>query len=159
VKGCYYFVRDILFIVVLYNLATRIEVLVNSIPSLLSSTALAPNTQRALVVVIKWIAWCLYFHWQGIAFAGLWCLGHEAGHGTLSTYSWLNTLFGFILHTVSVNASHLDPEVDINIELQVPFDSLFFMAFNASCSPCESSLLLIRVPVIASWTGCRPVRW
>lgn len=27
-------------------------------------------------------------------------LGHEAGHGTLSSYDWVNHVVGFVLHTV-----------------------------------------------------------
>ncbi|KXN88413.1 Delta(12) fatty acid desaturase [Leucoagaricus sp. SymC.cos] len=98
-KGCYYFCRDILCTAVLYSLATKIDGLVGSISAALLSGPLAPSTQMGLVTATKWIAWCLYFYWQGIAFAGLWCLGHEAGHGTLSIYPWLNTFFGFTLHT------------------------------------------------------------
>jgi len=124
-KGCYYFVRDLLFTIVLYNLATRIEALANSVFSFLSSSALNPATQRALIVVIQWSGWCLYFYWQGIAFAGLWCLGHEAGHGTLSTYPWLNTIFGFILHTVrNLRSQFTSSHLTLNIKfLLIPYFS------------------------------------
>ncbi|KAF9453348.1 delta-12 fatty acid desaturase [Macrolepiota fuliginosa MF-IS2] len=98
-KGTYYFCRDILCALVLYSLATRIEGFTAAISSSLPPELLSPSAQQILLTTIKWISWGLYFHWQGIAFASLWCLGHEAGHGTLSDYSWVNTFFGFILHT------------------------------------------------------------
>ncbi|KAF7762132.1 hypothetical protein Agabi119p4_8725 [Agaricus bisporus var. burnettii] len=89
-KGCYYFCRGILCTLVFYSLATKIDSVTGSF---------GQNASQILVSAIKCIAWGLYFWWQSIAFASLWCLGHEAGHGTLSNYSWVNTVFGFILHT------------------------------------------------------------
>ncbi|KAF7800238.1 hypothetical protein EIP86_011485 [Pleurotus ostreatoroseus] len=44
-------------------------------------------------------AWVLYWVFQGLAFAGFWCLSHEAGHGSLSQYKWVNHIIGFTLHT------------------------------------------------------------
>ncbi|KAF8904000.1 hypothetical protein CPB85DRAFT_1539624, partial [Mucidula mucida] len=32
----------------------------------------------------------MYWGWQGFAFAGIWCLGHEAGHDALSPYRIVN---------------------------------------------------------------------
>jgi hypothetical protein len=141
-KGCYYFSRDILFTFVLYSLAIRIDGLAVSLSLSLSSGSLAQIVRSSLVVVTRWIAWCLYFYWQGIAFAGLWCLGHEAGHGTLSIYPWLNTFFGFTLHTVSDVNFNFHSSEEIDTEHEVPLDPLFFMALDASRSPCESSLLI-----------------
>jgi len=144
-KGCYYFVRDLLFTIVLYNLATRIEVLDTSF---LSSSTLDPATQRALIVVIQWSAWCLYFYWQGIAFAGLWCLGHEAGHGTLSTYPWLNTFFGFILHTVRyLRSQSRSSYLTLNMKfLLIPY-------FSWRSTHHAHHVSLFKVPVIIKFSN------
>ncbi|KAJ3567933.1 hypothetical protein NP233_g6047 [Leucocoprinus birnbaumii] len=107
-KGCYYFARDILCTAVLYSLATKIDPLFTSTSSFPTSGLIASSTQQTLVIAARCLTWCLYFHWQGIAFAGLWCLGHEAGHGTLSTYSWVNTSFGFVLHTKATMSMERD---------------------------------------------------
>lgn len=141
-KGCYYFCRDILITVVLYSLAAKIDGFVDFISTSLSSVPLAPSAQHALIIVTRWVAWCFYFHWQGLAFAGLWCLGHEAGHATLSTYSWLNTFFGFTLHTVSKDFDQGRGITlsDSDTEYKVSLDPLFLMAFDASRPPRESSL-------------------
>ncbi|KAG5351422.1 hypothetical protein C0989_006532 [Termitomyces sp. Mn162] len=48
---------------------------------------------------VKWGLWALYWHWQGVILAGWWCMAHEAGHGSLSNYSWFNHLVGYSLHT------------------------------------------------------------
>ncbi|KXN84107.1 Delta(12) fatty acid desaturase, partial [Leucoagaricus sp. SymC.cos] len=43
-----------------------------------------------------WVSyWCL----QGLLFAGMFCLGHDAGHGSLYNQKFLNNLVGFLLHT------------------------------------------------------------
>ncbi|KAF5364930.1 hypothetical protein D9758_008181 [Tetrapyrgos nigripes] len=49
--------------------------------------------------VVSTVMWLLYWGWQGMAFAGIWCLGHEAGHDGLSEYRWFNHLSGILLHT------------------------------------------------------------
>jgi len=49
--------------------------------------------------LVRATLWILYFGWQGIAFAGIWCLGHEAGHDALSPYPVVNAMIGIALHT------------------------------------------------------------
>ncbi|KAJ7627969.1 fatty acid desaturase-domain-containing protein [Mycena polygramma] len=39
--------------------------------------------------------WLIYGAWQGFAFAGIWCLGHDA----LSQYHFVNAALGLVLHT------------------------------------------------------------
>ncbi|KAF8909566.1 hypothetical protein CPB85DRAFT_1376244 [Mucidula mucida] len=51
--------------------------------------------------VCKWTLWMLYWVAQSIAMAGCWCLGHEAGHGNLSYYRFVNDIVGFCFHSVS----------------------------------------------------------
>lgn len=44
---------------------------------------------------------------QGMAMAGIFCLGHDAGHGSLYNSKLLNNIVGFVLHTVSSFESRL----------------------------------------------------
>ncbi|TFK32080.1 delta-12 fatty acid desaturase [Crucibulum laeve] len=90
-KGFYYFLRDVTCLVVMNRFGCLIDPVVKS--------ALHAGHNIALVNTLKYAAWCFYLHWQGVIFAGLWCLGHEAGHGTLSDCSIINNTLGFILHT------------------------------------------------------------
>ena len=53
-----------------------------------------------VVPLVKWGLWSLYWFWQGIILAGWWCLAHEAGHGSISNYAFVNHVIGFLLHTV-----------------------------------------------------------
>ncbi|KAJ6481547.1 fatty acid desaturase-domain-containing protein [Mycena vitilis] len=50
-------------------------------------------------LVLRVGLWLLYSAWQGFAFAGIWCLGHEAGHDALSPYPLVNAALGLVLHT------------------------------------------------------------
>ncbi|KAF8627156.1 hypothetical protein AX17_006372 [Amanita inopinata Kibby_2008] len=61
--------------------------------------SLSPGSDGISAVLIHSSLWLLYWGWQGMAFAGIWALGHEAGHDALSPYSSVNTLLGIVLHT------------------------------------------------------------
>ncbi|KAI0694106.1 delta-12 fatty acid desaturase [Cytidiella melzeri] len=52
-----------------------------------------------LPVAIQCVVWPAYWLFQGLAFAGFWCISHEAGHGTLSSVGWVNHVIGYTLHT------------------------------------------------------------
>ncbi|KAK1222246.1 hypothetical protein PQX77_014879 [Marasmius sp. AFHP31] len=75
-KSLYYVVRSVFFAAAAYRLAWKIDIFVDfalqryQLPSDVS-----------------------------IFLAGWWCLAHEAGHGALSSYSAVNNLIGFALHT------------------------------------------------------------
>lgn len=125
---------------VFYSLATKIDVATTAVSSALSTSFLSQTTQQVLVGATTCVAWGLYFCWQGIAFAGLWCLGHEAGHGGLSDYSWVNSVLGFILHTVCGSRVWVHVRSDANGYLLVPFNSLLLLAHDTSCTPRESFL-------------------
>ncbi|EEB96560.1 hypothetical protein MPER_04289 [Moniliophthora perniciosa FA553] len=49
--------------------------------------------------IFKWASWLVYWYCQSIILAGWWCMAHEAGHGNISSYQWVNHLIGFSLHT------------------------------------------------------------
>jgi len=88
-KSMGYVVRDVSFSVLFYYLSTYIEPISNS---------LSPQgfwVQQSA----RWSMWAVYWFWQSVAWGGFWCLGHEAGHGTLSEYNWINHIIGFTMHT------------------------------------------------------------
>jgi hypothetical protein len=93
-KSLYYVFRDVFLAVLVYKLAWKIDPL---------SLALIENRALPPIVafVVKWLSWASYWYLQGIILAGWWCMAHEAGHGTLSPYNWVNHLIGYTMHTVS----------------------------------------------------------
>ncbi|KAF4576275.1 hypothetical protein EYR36_001127 [Pleurotus pulmonarius] len=91
IKSLFYVARDISCGLIAYKLAVLIEPFGQSLQLMgLNST---------VTRLIKFALWATYWHWQGVIFAGLWCLGHEAGHGTMSPYGWVNHAIGYSLHT------------------------------------------------------------
>ncbi|KAI0080452.1 hypothetical protein K474DRAFT_1637709 [Panus rudis PR-1116 ss-1] len=87
-----YVVRDVFFAVIFYHAATYIDPFVYML-----IRAYGFNWHVALT--IKWSLWSVYWWWESVVLAGWWCLGHEAGHGTLSTSKWVNNVIGYCLHT------------------------------------------------------------
>ncbi|PBL01022.1 hypothetical protein ARMGADRAFT_1043115 [Armillaria gallica] len=77
-----YVLRDISFTLLLFKLASHIS-----------------DIQAGLFV--RSFLWLAYWWVQGLVWAGIFCLGHDAGHGTLYRSTWMNNLVGFVLHTVS----------------------------------------------------------
>ncbi|KAJ7650203.1 delta-12 fatty acid desaturase [Roridomyces roridus] len=88
VKGIYYYARDILFILVAFRLGSMID-----------SDRFSQGFPGLYGTILRWSLWAAYWHWQGVFMAGLWTLAHEAGHGTLSDYNWVNDWIGFTSHT------------------------------------------------------------
>ncbi|KAJ6474779.1 fatty acid desaturase-domain-containing protein [Mycena sanguinolenta] len=84
--------RTVLCVAGFYYLGTTIETMT---PVLAGSLRLGPT----LTSLLRFTLWTTYWFWQGIAFASLWCYGHEAGHGTISDQSWINHSLGYVLHT------------------------------------------------------------
>ncbi|KAF9482833.1 delta-12 fatty acid desaturase [Pholiota conissans] len=91
-KALAYAARDITCAVIVYKLGWMIDSFANS----LVNNYGVSSTVGSLV---KWGLWALYWHWQGVILAGWWCLAHEAGHGSLSNYSWVNHFVGYTMHT------------------------------------------------------------
>lgn len=89
-KGLYYASRDVLCVLAIYQLGTRIEPFCAWLDS--------KSEVHMISVLVKWALWTFYWYWQSVAFAGCWCLAHEAGHGNLSPHSWVNDAIGFTLH-------------------------------------------------------------
>ena len=97
-KALLYVARDILCAVAVYKLGWLIDPLAHSLVTDFGAAS-------AIGAVVRWSLWALYWHWQGVILAGWWCMAHEAGHGTLSSYNWVNHVVGFSMHTVRIFAS------------------------------------------------------
>ncbi|KAF8638483.1 hypothetical protein AX17_002172 [Amanita inopinata Kibby_2008] len=92
IRGLYHVAENVFCVVAVYQIGVRIDPFSAWFDQRLGIHALA--------TIVRWTLWAFYWYWQGIALAGLWCLAHEAGHGNISSYSWLNHVIGFSLHTV-----------------------------------------------------------
>ncbi|KAJ7475899.1 delta-12 fatty acid desaturase [Mycena latifolia] len=92
VKGLFYYARDILFTFLAGKLGSMIDPFCQKVEDVydLGST---------INFILRSSLWAVYWHWQGVIMAGLWTLAHEAGHGTLSDYNWVNHFIGYTLHT------------------------------------------------------------
>ncbi|PBK77234.1 hypothetical protein ARMSODRAFT_268585 [Armillaria solidipes] len=75
-----YVLRDISFTLLLFKLASRIS-------------------DIEAGVLVRSFLWLAYWWVQGLVWAGIFCLGHDAGHGTLYRSTRMNNLVGFVLHT------------------------------------------------------------
>ncbi|KAK2467516.1 hypothetical protein APHAL10511_000371 [Amanita phalloides] len=88
-KGLFYAGRDLLCVILIYHFGSYIDPL----------SAWFAQKVKLPDLVLRWPLWLFYWYWQSIAFAACWCLAHEAGHGNLSPYSWVNNIIGFTFHT------------------------------------------------------------
>ncbi|KAI3795374.1 hypothetical protein L1987_38026 [Smallanthus sonchifolius] len=61
---------------------------------------IASNYIPLLPQPLKYIAWPLYWFFQGVMLGGLWSIAHETGHGAFSGYKWLDDTVGFFIHSV-----------------------------------------------------------
>ncbi|KAG5718825.1 Delta(12) fatty acid desaturase [Termitomyces sp. T112] len=91
-RALLYVIRDVTCAVIMYRLGWLIDPIAKSLVQDYGAHHMVGNT-------VKWGLWALYWHWQGVILAGWWCMAHEAGHGSLSNYSWFNHLVGYSLHT------------------------------------------------------------
>ncbi|KAI0824503.1 fatty acid desaturase-domain-containing protein [Trametes gibbosa] len=91
-KSLFYVGRHVALSVLFYLFATRIDLLAFRIATALGMSVSFRGT-------VSWLLWVLYWFWQSVAFAGMWTLGHECGHDTLSPHAWINVVLGMGLHT------------------------------------------------------------
>ncbi|KAE9403513.1 hypothetical protein BT96DRAFT_936357 [Gymnopus androsaceus JB14] len=94
-KSLFYIVRHLLVTYLLYVFAQNIDTIV--------STLGGPPITRPLLKAICWLG---YWGFQGFAFAGIWCIGHDAGHGALSDYGIINDILGLALHAFVLTPYH-----------------------------------------------------
>ncbi|EGO26672.1 hypothetical protein SERLADRAFT_463952, partial [Serpula lacrymans var. lacrymans S7.9] len=91
-KSLFYVFRHLVFTYAFFLLATRID-------DLLWLAGSRLGIKSAGQIIIRILCWSSYWFWQSIAFTGIWCLGHEAGHEALSSKPLINTVIGLLLHT------------------------------------------------------------
>ncbi|EGN92585.1 hypothetical protein SERLA73DRAFT_190949 [Serpula lacrymans var. lacrymans S7.3] len=86
-----YVLRDITFTILLFKFASSINPWARG-----DFGGIVPVSYIPLV---KYSLWATYYWFQGLVWAGVFCLGHDAGHGTLFNSSIVNNVVGFTLHT------------------------------------------------------------
>ncbi len=69
-----------------------------SITYLSTNTTFFPSHPYVLSL-LKWSLWSFYWFFQSLVGGGIFCIGHDAGHGTLSNYQLINHTIGYIAHT------------------------------------------------------------
>ncbi|KAF8131462.1 delta-12 fatty acid desaturase protein [Boletus edulis] len=87
-RALLYTLRVLLIPVSLYVFATNIDKLTSLVPG-------GPLIKS----IVYWTLWCTYWWWQGLAWSGVWVLGHEAGHSNLSKNVYINHTIGFLCHS------------------------------------------------------------
>ncbi|KAF9495229.1 hypothetical protein BDN71DRAFT_1391921 [Pleurotus eryngii] len=93
----FYVIQHVVIVFLFYHLATKIDAVTTfAAASLHDYGVLVPSFTS---VWLRTVLWLLYGGWQGIALAGLWCLGHEAGHGNLSPHGLVNSALGLLMHS------------------------------------------------------------
>ncbi|KAK7062763.1 hypothetical protein VNI00_000252 [Paramarasmius palmivorus] len=96
-KSLYYIIRHLLVTYLFYYLASNIDLIASKASQWLASESLELSTTvKATLIPILWVQ---YWAWQGFAFAGIWCLGHDAGHDALFPYPLANAGTGMLLHS------------------------------------------------------------
>ncbi|KAF9043625.1 hypothetical protein BDZ89DRAFT_1059542, partial [Hymenopellis radicata] len=85
-----YLLRDICLVAIFFLLATWIEPFVAR--NTLGSGLYWPVLARSAL-------WLVYWWFQGLAFTGLWVMGHECGHGAFSSNKYICDILGSLLHT------------------------------------------------------------
>ncbi|KAA8516992.1 hypothetical protein F0562_017190 [Nyssa sinensis] len=60
---------------------------------------IATNYIHLLPHPLSYIAWPVYWIFQGCVLTGVWVIAHECGHHAFSDYQWLDDTVGLILHS------------------------------------------------------------
>ncbi|KAF8192985.1 fatty acid desaturase-domain-containing protein [Pholiota molesta] len=91
-RAALYIVRDIVFTLFLYKFATSIT------PWAATDFGgyVTGNPQKTAVKTALWLS---YWWVQGMVNAGIFCLGHDAGHTSMFENNVVNNIVGFFLHT------------------------------------------------------------
>ncbi|CAK5266784.1 unnamed protein product [Mycena citricolor] len=87
-----YLARDLVISGAFFYLATHIDTTLKSYLVNAGATPLA-------LTAANWAAWLTYWWFQGLAFTGIWVIGHECGHGAFSASRSISDLVGYITHT------------------------------------------------------------
>ncbi|KAL6522401.1 Delta(12)-fatty-acid desaturase [Orobanche minor] len=60
---------------------------------------IATNYFQLLPYPLTYLAWPVYWIFQGCVLTGVWVIAHECGHHAFSDYQWLDDTVGFVLHS------------------------------------------------------------
>ncbi|KAG6885731.1 hypothetical protein C0993_010558 [Termitomyces sp. T159_Od127] len=91
-RGLSYFARDLLMAIMIWSLAATIDPYFQRQETQDFLTPLGSELAR-------WVAWGVYWWFQGLIFTGIWVIGHECGHGAFSDYKIINDVLGFVSQT------------------------------------------------------------
>ncbi|KAF9475735.1 hypothetical protein BDN70DRAFT_221382 [Pholiota conissans] len=91
-RAALYVVRDIVFTLFLYKFAT-------SITPWAATDFGGYVTGDVQKTAVKAALWLSYWWVQGMVNAGIFCLGHDAGHTSMFENNAINNTVGFLLHT------------------------------------------------------------
>ncbi|CAE6529509.1 unnamed protein product [Rhizoctonia solani] len=91
-RSMVYLARDLVLAAVLWKAASFIDPYFNRLEEV-------GILRRSLSEGLRWMAWVIYWWFQGLVFTGLWVIGHECGHGAFSSSRTLCDSIGFVLHT------------------------------------------------------------
>ncbi|KAG6887661.1 hypothetical protein C0995_013686 [Termitomyces sp. Mi166 len=108
-KALLYVIRDVTCAVVVYKLGWLIDPTAKSLVQ-------DHGAPQVVGTIVKWGLWALYWHWQGVILAGWWCMAHEAGHGSLSNYSWFNHLFILVPYYAWRSSHHAHHKATMSVE-------------------------------------------
>lgn len=89
-KSAIYIVRDVVLATFLYSCASCITPWANE------TFELYPPWLR---LAVKACTWCAYWVVQSLVGAGIFCIGHDAGHSSLFESKLSNNIVGFLCHT------------------------------------------------------------
>ncbi|KAI0030264.1 fatty acid desaturase-domain-containing protein [Vararia minispora EC-137] len=93
-RSLLYLVRDLAMVVSFGYFATWID------SEALSCHLSAIGVSGDEILALRCALWLAYWWFQGLAFTGVWVIGHECGHGAFSSSSLVCNTVGFITHTV-----------------------------------------------------------
>ncbi|PPQ66928.1 hypothetical protein CVT26_010017 [Gymnopilus dilepis] len=100
-KSTFYVMRDAIFALVLYRFAYSIT------PWADSNFGGYVQNHWVKIGIKAWM-WTLYWWFQSLVGAGMFCLGHDAGHGSLFENRRLNDVIGFLMHTKATGSIERD---------------------------------------------------
>ncbi|OBZ69414.1 Delta(12) fatty acid desaturase [Grifola frondosa] len=93
VRGIYYVARDVGMAVAAVRVALYIDPFFNC-------WAAGGPFDPVVIQLARWIAWVVYWWFQGLIFTGILIIGHECGHGALSPNKALCDVIGYITHSI-----------------------------------------------------------
>merc|ERR1711988_1581803 len=96
--------------------ATKIDHLESILSSFLNENAVhvnkvfgsstISNMEQYILPYLQYIAWPLYWYWQGAVGTGVWVIAHECGHQSFSESKTLNDTVGWFLHSALLVPYH-----------------------------------------------------